>query len=56
MSWSITTEVSSSPLVGSAIDGLIHDSIQIGAQPVGIDTRGTPRCLRNHRSGHELPP
>ena len=55
MSWSITTEVSSSPLVGSGIDGLIHDNIQIGAQPVKIDARGTSRCLGNHRSGHEPP-
>ena len=55
MSWSITTEVSSNPLVGSAIDGLIHDSIQIGAHFVGIDARGAPRRLGNHRPEHEPP-
>ena len=55
MSWSITTEVSSSPLVGSAIDGLIHDRIQIGAQSVCVDARGASRRLGDHCSRHEPP-
>ena len=55
MSWSITTDVSSNPLVVSAIDGLIHDSIQIGAHAIGIDPRGAPRRLGNHRPGDEPP-
>ena len=50
-----TTEVSSSPLVDSAIDGLIRNGIQIGTHTVGIDPRGAPRRLRNHRSKHEPP-
>jgi len=39
-SWSITTDVSRSPLVGSAIDALIYHSIEIRTKPAGID----PRC------------
>jgi len=55
MSWSITTDVSSNPLVVSPIDGLIHDSIQIGAHAIGIDPRGAPRRLGNHRPMDEPP-
>ena len=55
MSWSITTDVSSNPLVGSAIDGLIHDRIQIGAHAIGIDPRGAARRLGNHRPTDEPP-
>ena len=55
MSWSITTEVSSNPLVGSAIDGLVRDRIQIRAQTVVIDARRAARRLGNHRSKHEPP-
>ena len=55
MSWSITTEVSRSPLVGSAIDGLVHDRIQFHAQTVEIDARRAARRLGNHRSKHEPP-
>ena len=55
MSWSITTDVSSNPLVGSAIDGLIRDGIQIGAHAVGIDARGASRRLGNHRPRDEPP-
>jgi hypothetical protein len=39
-SWSITTDVSRSPLVGSAIDALIYRSIEICTKPTCID----PRC------------
>ena len=56
MSWSITTEVSSSPLGGSAIDRLIHNRIQIRAQTVVIDARRAARGLDNHRAKHEPPP
>jgi hypothetical protein len=45
--------VSSKPLVGSAIDGLIYDSIQVGAQPIGVHP-GCAACgIRNHRARYE---
>ena len=42
-------------LVGSAIDGLIHDGIHLCAHAIGIDPRGTPRRLGNHCPGDEPP-
>jgi hypothetical protein len=36
-SWSITTDVSRSPLVGSVIDVLVYHHIEIGTKPSGVD-------------------
>jgi hypothetical protein len=45
--------VSSKPLVGSAIDGLIYDSIQVGAQPIGVHP-GCAACgIRNYCARYE---
>lgn len=54
-SWSTTTAVSSSPLVGSAIYRLIDVCIEIRTQPPGIDAGRTFRRLGNHRSRYEPP-
>ena len=55
MSWSITTEVSNKPLVGSAIRRLVYNGIQIRAHTTGVDAWSLSRRVRNHRSMHELP-
>ena len=46
-SWSITTEVSSSPRVGSVIDALIDHGIDIRAETAGVDPWRTGCSLRN---------
>ena len=56
MPWSITTEVSESPLVGStSINRLRHDSIEIGTHAFGIDARGMSCRFGDHGTGHETP-
>ena len=37
------------------LDRLVHDSIQIRAQAIGIDARGAARRLDNYGSRHEPP-
>jgi hypothetical protein len=39
--------------VGSAIDGLIYDSIQIGAQPIGVDSGSAARSVGDDRPRYE---
>jgi hypothetical protein len=50
MSWSISTDVSRSPLVGSAINALIDHSIEICTKPISLD----PRCAQR-RFGQSCP-
>jgi hypothetical protein len=52
-SWSITTDVSRSPLVSSVIDALIYHSIEIGTKPTGVDPGRANRSFGNGGSGHE---
>jgi hypothetical protein len=52
-SWSITTDVSRSPLVGSVIDALIYYHIEIGTKPSGVDAGRANRSFGNGCSGHE---
>jgi hypothetical protein len=61
-SWSITTDVSRSPLVGSATDALIDHSIEICTKLISIDPRcahrrfgkGFPRCEPARPNGPQL--
>ncbi len=46
-SWSITTDVSSSPRVGSVIDALIDHGIDIRAETAGVDPWRAGCSLRN---------
>jgi hypothetical protein len=52
-SWSTTTDVSRSPLVGSAMDGLVHYGIQVGAKSSRVNPRCPQRCVRDHCPGYE---
>ncbi len=52
-SWSITTDVSRSPLVGSAIDSLIYHSIEICTEPFRVDPRCAGCSFGKGFSGHE---
>jgi len=52
-SWSITTDVSRSPLVSSVIDALIYHRIEIGTKPTGVDPGSANRSFGNGCSGHE---
>src|ERR1700722_15590937 len=49
----MTTDVSSRPRVGSAIDALINYSVDIGAKPASIDPGRTRSRVGNRRPGHE---
>ena len=50
---SMTTEVSSSPLVGSDIEALVNHGIEIDAKLAGIDPWRTPSRLCNRRARNE---
>ncbi len=52
-SWSITTDVSRSPLDSSVIDVLIYHRIEIGTKPTGIDPGRANGSFGDSCSGHE---
>jgi len=39
--------------VGSAMDGLVHYGIQVGAESSRVDPRCPPRCVSDHCPGYE---
>ena len=49
----MTTDVSSRPRVGSAIDALIDHGIEIRTESVGVNPRGASHCFLERGSGHE---
>lgn len=52
-SWSITTDVSRSPLVGSVIDALVDHSVEICTKSICIDAGCTHCCIGKGCSRHE---
>jgi hypothetical protein len=52
-SWSITTDVSSSPRVGSAIDALVDHSLEIRAESTCINPWRPPRGFGKRGSRHK---
>ena len=52
-SWSMRTEVSRSPLVGSAIYGVIHYCVDIRTKPIAVDSRSSCRGISNGCSRNE---
>jgi hypothetical protein len=51
----MTTEVSRSPLVGSAIESLIYNCVEVSTKPLSIDPRRTGCGLGERRAEHEAP-
>lgn len=49
----MTTEVSSRPRVGSAIEGWIDYSVEVGPEARGINVGRTRSRFRDHRAWHE---
>ncbi len=52
-SWSMTTDVSSKPLVGSDIEALIDHSIYIDTKLPGVDPRRMPAGVGHRGARHE---
>jgi hypothetical protein len=52
-SWSITTDVSTSPRVGSVIEALVDYHIKIRSEAARIDLRCSRRCFSQGGRGHE---
>jgi hypothetical protein len=52
-SWSMTTDVSRSPRVGSAIEALVYYRIEVRAKSGGVDARGTGGCICKRCSEYE---
>src|SRR3990172_5164640 len=55
MSWSITTDVSSKPRVGSilATDALVDDRVEVGPEGCAVDTRCAPSSVRERGPRYE---
>jgi len=52
----MSTDVSSNPRDGSAIDGLVYHRVEIGAKAIGIDSVRVSCPLGDDCAGHEPPP